>query len=178
MGHHKKKVYLDREDDGREIIYETEINEKTDIIALENKIRDLLQCESASECKFIRSAPYKQVVISLLLKMNKVISFDEETKLYFGCNNMLSLFMHSDAKTIQITKKDINRVCSETISLMEEEEHEAPNEVENGMESIEAKNLDHHKRRKYPRKNQEETFVSKFIQNRHHSKAASSSILK
>lgn len=149
-----------------EVLFQMEIEQREDILILEQKIREYLHCESLSECRFIQSAPYKQMIMSLLLRLNKVISFEEETRLYFGNNNIMVLFMHNNAKTVEIIKKSIESILEYTVAEMETEEALSfQNEHQNGIEHIEARYVDH-KKRKYPRKNQEETFVAQLVHNK------------
>ncbi len=144
-------------------LFKIEIQNRSDILILENHIRQFLQCESLSECNLIKTTPYKQMIMSLLLKLNKIITFDEECKIYFGSNTML-LFMHSDAKTIEIRKKDIVATIDD-----EDEEYQKLDNDENNrpLEDIVFDHrLNDQRKRKYPRKHQEESFVAEFIHNR------------
>ncbi len=133
-------------------VFKIEIDNQGDIIILENKIRHLLHCESTTECGFLQSAPYKQMIMSILLRLNHVLSFDEEIKLFFGYNTMV-LIMHTNAKTVEIQKKNSNQV----IVMLDEDEDPNPDYL----------HIDQ-RRRKYPRKNQEEAFVAKFVHSRLH----------
>lgn len=155
-----------------EVLFQIEIEHKNDIFLLENKIRELLHCESVSECGFIHSTPYKQMIMSLLLRLNRVISFEEELRLYFGNNGAMVLCMRSNAQTVEIFKKNIDSILDYTIAKVEIEEassfqknHHQGGDTAYGIENIETKHVDH-KKRKYPRKNQEETFVAHFIHNK------------
>jgi hypothetical protein len=149
-----------------EVVFQMEIEQREDILLLEQKIREFLQCESLSECRFIHSAPYKQMIMSILLRLNKVISFEEETRLHFGNNNSMVLFMHNNAKTVEIIKKSIESILDYTVAKMETEEALSfQNEPQDGIEHIETRYVDH-KKRKYPRKNQEETFVANLVHNK------------
>ena len=114
-----------------------EIKSNTDIILLENKIRELLQCESNHYCTFLQSTPYKEIVILLLLQINEIISSSEEIRLNFGSNTM-TFVMHSDAKTTEILSNDFEGV-------FEEEE-----------EDVQCK-----RKRKYTRQRKEDSFISK-----------------
>ena len=118
-----------------------EIKNKSDIIVLENKIRELLQCESYLGCSFIQSAPYKRMITTLLLQLNGIISFDEEIRLYFGSNSMI-LVMRNDLKTIEILKKDVHLLCYDDCG--------------------------EDRKRKIPRRSKEESFVAKIMHKRTH----------
>lgn len=168
-------------------LFKIEIQNKNDILILERQIRQLLQCETLSECNFIKTTPYKQMMMSILLKLNNVISFDEECKIYFGSNTLL-LFMHSDAKTVEIKKKDLDQIVTDILNVVtiEEEEEEEYQKLNNnngkeGNVSLEDIVFDHRlndqRKRKYPRKNQEESFVAKFIHNRFSSSASKAPLL-
>ena len=133
-------------------LFKIDIDNQIDIITLENKIRHYLHCESATVCGFLQSAPYKQMVMSILLRLNHVLSFDEEIRLFFGYNTMV-LIMHTNAKTVEIKKKELAQV----IIMADEGEDENPDYV----------HIDQ-RRRKYPRKNQEEAFVAKYVHSRLH----------
>jgi hypothetical protein len=88
-----------------ERLFKKVVNSNKDVLIIENKIRELLQCESCSCCSFLQSTPYKQIVMMLLLHLNGIISFEEEKRLTFGSNSMI-LVMNSDIKTVEILKKD------------------------------------------------------------------------
>ena len=138
---------------------------KNDILMLEKQIRQLLQCECLSECNIIKTTPYKQMIISVLLKMNHIISFDAECKIYFGSNTML-LFMHSDAKTIEIKKKDTEKI----VTLEDEDDEFQKLNNDENIRPVEDIVYDHRlndqRKRKYPRKHQEDSFVAQFIHER------------
>lgn len=155
------------------VIFKIEVSRKEDIIAVENMIRKLLHCESSSECSVLQTASYKKMMMALLLRMNHVISFEEEIKLYFGCNTM-SLVMLNDAKNIEIRNHSPN-LFLDMDDLEAHPKIAAPNNkknkgIVNDTSSFEAHisgDIKVRKKRKYPRQKQEDCFVSQYMHHRH-----------
>ena len=160
------------------VIFRIEVSTKEDIMAVENTIRKLLHCESSSECSVLQTASYKKMTMALLLRMNRVISFEEEIKLYFGCNTM-SLVMLNDAKTVEIRNHSPNLFLD--MDDLEPHPKLAANHNKNNNNQND-KSIVHditpnegrgggdikvRKRRKYPRQKQEDCFVSKYLHHRH-----------
>jgi hypothetical protein len=90
------------------LLFTKEIKNSQDILVVESKIRELLQCESCFSCSFLQSAPYKKLVNNVLLYLNGILSSEEEIRLNFGSNSM-TLVMKDDMKTIEIVKKETSR---------------------------------------------------------------------
>ncbi len=72
------------------------------------------------------------------------------------------LCMHSDAKTVEIKKKDIDKIVT-TTTIEDEDDDEDNRPLE---DIVFDHRLNDQRRRKYPRKNQEESFVANFIHER------------
>lgn len=136
------------------VLFQLEMNTQEDIIRLESKIRQLLQCESAGGCNILQTAPYKRLITALLLRMNNIISFEERITIYLGFNDM-SLVMQNDAKTVEIR--------SRMPSHPSEIEMKRPRIEETEKQQVEAMPVEGKRRRKYSRQKQEDCFVSKFL---------------
>ena len=76
-----------------------EIKEYCDIRRVENHIREVMQCQG-QHCSFLQSMPYKNIQITLLLKLNRVISHDVAQHVHMG--NGRFLHMHPCASVIEI----------------------------------------------------------------------------
>lgn len=59
------------------------IRTHSDILELECHIRRVLLCEGA-QCSFLQSVPYKNLLLSILLRMNNVVTHDEEQRVSMG----------------------------------------------------------------------------------------------
>jgi hypothetical protein len=125
-------------------VFKIEIRNKLDIIALENKIRQLLHCESVGCCNVLQTATYKQMITALLLRLNNVISFEEKITIFFGCNAM-SIVMLNDAQTVEIRSHTTMLGIDDSATMM------VPNRKTD------------RRRRKYARQKQEDSFVSKYL---------------
>jgi len=79
-----------------------EINTYEDILRLEARIRELLRCEG-KQCAFLQSLPYKSLHMSLLLRLNRVISHDAERQIPMG--NGLVLSLNSGASAVEIQQQ-------------------------------------------------------------------------
>ena len=76
-----------------------EIRSYEDIVWFENQIKTMLKCEGQN-CSFLQSSEYKKLHMTLLLKLNHVISFDAPMHICMGGG--LSLRMHACASVVEI----------------------------------------------------------------------------
>ena len=76
-----------------------EIRQHADIERLEVCIKQLLQCEG-QHCSFLHSMPYKMLHMSLLLKLNGVITQDAAVTLH---HNGLNITMHPSADVVELS---------------------------------------------------------------------------
>lgn len=135
-------------------MFRIDIESEKDIIVLEKKIRALIQCENPGGCSIMQTAPYKRMITSLLLRLNGVISFEEEIKVYLGYNSMF-IVMLSNAKTVEIRSKEYD-------SIVEECTADEPSSASNTNPYLPVER----KRRKYAKQRQEDSFVSNFLNKR------------
>ncbi len=105
-----------------------------------------MQCENPGGCSIMQTAPYKRMMTALLLRLNGVISFEEEIKIYLG-HNAMSIVMKNDAKTVEIRSRE-NRIPEHT------DETAARTDLSFPIER---------KRRKYAKQRQEDLFVSNYL---------------
>lgn len=145
-------------DSKKQSIFQLEMEKPEDILTLENKIRQLLQCESVGGCNILQSAPYKRLINAVLLRMNNIISFEEQITIHLGFSGM-SLVMLNDAKTVEIR----NRLDTNEMEACIKRPKRDDDSVKQQQHPQQTDNADGKRKRKYSRQKQEDVFVSKYL---------------
>ena len=128
-----------------------------DILTLESKIRHLLQCESVGGCNILQTAPYKRLINAVLLRMNNIISFEEQITIHLGFAGM-SLIMRNDAKTVEIRNRFDTNEMEACIKRPKREDDSVKEQQQQQTDYADGK-----RKRKYSRQKQEDLFVSKYL---------------